>query len=48
MLILLPKLREVRVVRPISYGQLVFRVTRVNALAGVVFDIVGTRRRRDR
>jgi MFS family permease len=47
MLILLPKLREVRTVRPISYGQLVFRVIRVNALAGVVFDIVGTRRRRD-
>jgi MFS family permease len=47
MLILLPKLREVRTVRPISYRQLVFRVMRVNALAGVVFDIVGTRRRRD-
>jgi MFS family permease len=47
MLILLPKLREVRTVRPISYRQLVFRVMRVNALAGVVFDIVGTRRRRE-
>jgi MFS family permease len=47
MLILLPRLREVRAVRPISYGQLIFRVMRVNALAGVVFDIVGTRRRRD-
>jgi MFS family permease len=47
MLILLPKLREVRTVRPISYRQLVFRVMRVNPLAGVVFDIVGTRRRRE-
>jgi len=47
MLILLPKLQEVRPVRPISYRQLIFRVMRVNALAGVVFDVVGTRRRRD-
>jgi MFS family permease len=41
--LLIPRLREVRTVRPISLGQVIFRVTRINALAGVVFDIVGSR-----
>jgi MFS family permease len=45
---LLPKLREVRAVRPISTAQVIFRVTRINALAGLVFDILGTRPRDDR
>lgn len=44
-IVLTPKLREVRQVRPISIGQVIFRVTRINALAGVVFDIVGSRSR---
>lgn len=44
--ILLPRLREVRRVRPISNLQVIFRVTRINALAGVVFDIIGTRPRK--
>lgn len=39
--VLLPKVREVRRVRPISFSNLIFRVTRVNVLAGVFFDIVG-------
>jgi MFS family permease len=39
--ILLPKIREVRRVRPISFPNLIFRVTRVNVLAGVFFDILG-------
>ena len=43
-LLLLPKIREVRRVRPISFGNLIFRVTRVNALAGLVFEIIGPRR----
>jgi hypothetical protein len=42
-IVLTPRLREVRAVRPISLGQVIFRVTRMNALAGVVFDIVNTR-----
>lgn len=42
---LVPKLREVRNVRQISIPQVIFRVTRINALAGVFFDIVGTRPR---
>ena len=39
--VLLPKIREVRNVRPISFTELIFRITRVHALAGVFFDIVG-------
>jgi hypothetical protein len=42
---LLPGIREVRKVRPISFSSVIFRVTRVNALAGLVFDIVGARPR---
>ncbi|MDX1404583.1 MAG: MFS transporter [Woeseiaceae bacterium] len=42
-LVLLPNIREVRKVRPISFSNLIFRVTRVNALAGLIFDIVGPR-----
>ncbi len=38
---LVPKIREVRNVRDISLTELMFRVTRVNALAGMVFDILG-------
>jgi len=46
-LFLLPKLREVRSVRPISTSQVIFRVMRINALAGMFFDIVGSRRPKD-
>jgi MFS family permease len=42
-ILLIPRLREVRSVRPISTAQVIFRVTRMNALAGVIFSIVGTR-----
>jgi MFS family permease len=42
---LVPKLKEVRHVRQISIPQVIFRVTRINALAGVFFDIVGSRPR---
>jgi MFS family permease len=47
-ILLVPKLREVRNVRPISLGQVIFRVTRINALAGVMFDVVGSRPRNGR
>jgi MFS family permease len=39
--VLLPKIREARKVRPISFSNVIFRVTRVNALAGLMFDIIG-------
>ncbi|MEQ8205008.1 MAG: MFS transporter [Woeseia sp.] len=45
-LLLIPRLREVRQVRPITTVQVIFRVTRMNALAGVIFDIVGTKPRK--
>jgi MFS family permease len=38
--LLVPKLREVRNVRPISFSDLIFRVTRVNALAGMIFEVI--------
>ena len=43
LLVLLPKIREVRRVRPISFFNVIFRVTRVSALAGLRFDIVGVK-----
>lgn len=43
--LLLPKLREVRNVRHISIPEVIFRVTRINALAGVFFEIIGSRAR---
>jgi MFS family permease len=42
-LLLVPKIREVRNVRPISLGKLMFRVTRVNALAGIIFEVIGSK-----
>jgi MFS family permease len=44
-LLLVPKIREVRNVRPISLGKLMFRVTRVNALAGIIFEVIGSKNR---
>ncbi len=41
--VLLPRIREVRRVRPISFSEVIFRVTRVHALAGLMFDIVGAK-----
>lgn len=43
LLVFMPRIREVRRVRPISFANVIFRVTRVNALAGLVFDVVGSR-----
>jgi hypothetical protein len=45
-LLFLPRVKEVREVRPVSVGGLLFRVARYNALAGLFFDIVGRRRPR--
>jgi MFS family permease len=42
-LLLVPKIREVRNVRPISIGNLIFRVTRVSALAGIFFEVIGSK-----
>lgn len=42
--IFLPRLKEVRDVRPMSVGGLIFRVARFNALSGLFFDIIGSKR----
>ena len=47
LLALLPGIREVRKVRPISFSNVIFRVTRVHALAGMMFDIVVARPKPD-
>jgi len=41
--VLLPKIREVRKVRPISVSELIFRVTQVRALAGLFFEVVAAK-----
>jgi len=47
-LIFLRRIREVREVRPVSAGGLMIRVIRFNALAELVIDLLGSRRRRRR
>ncbi len=42
----LPRLREVRPVRPMSMTGLIFRVTRFAPVSGLIFEIVGTLRRK--
>jgi sugar phosphate permease len=44
-LVFLPRLREVRVVRPITVTELIFRATRFNALSGLIYDIIGGSKR---
>ena len=45
--VFLPRLEEVRRVRPMSASGLIFRVTRVHPVSGMVFEIVGKLRRGD-
>jgi len=44
--LLLPRLKEMRTVRSMTVGGLVFRVARFHPLSGVIFDIIGTKRRK--
>ncbi|MDQ3796200.1 MAG: hypothetical protein M3294_01130 [Pseudomonadota bacterium] len=43
--IFLPRLRKVRQVRPLSINSLIFRVTRIHAVSGLKFEIVGPKDR---
>ncbi len=43
----LPRLKEVRRTRPMSMSGLIFRVTRLNPLSGLIFEIVARRRKDD-
>ncbi|HEY4732672.1 MAG TPA: MFS transporter [Gammaproteobacteria bacterium] len=45
-ILLLPRLKEMRAVRSMTVGGLVFRVARLQDLSGVIFDIIGTKRRK--
>ncbi len=44
-LLLIPRLREARTVRPISLGRLIFRVGRFSAVSGLIFNVVGNRKK---
>lgn len=41
-LLFLPRLKEVRAVRPISVTELIFRATRYSAFMGLLYDIIGS------
>jgi MFS family permease len=43
----LPRLQEVRKVRPMTSAGLIFRVTRLHPVSGLMFDVVGRLRRSD-
>ena len=45
-LLFLPLLREVRRVRPMSPSGLIFRVTRMHPISGLIYELVGRRRTR--
>jgi MFS family permease len=44
--VFLPKIQEVRNVRPISARQVIFRAAHIHALAGLIFDMIGARPRK--
>lgn len=44
-LILIPRLKEVRRVKSVTVKRLVFRVVRFNALSGLIFEVIGSRKK---
>lgn len=44
----LPHIKEIRPVRLMTVGGLIFRIARFHPLSGVFFDIIGVRRNRSR
>lgn len=44
--IFLPRLKEVRIVKPMTVTQLIFRATRFSALSGLLYDVIGATRKR--
>jgi hypothetical protein len=44
-LFFLPKIREARKVKPTTMRRLIFRVVRFNPLTGLIFDIIGSRKK---
>jgi hypothetical protein len=43
--VFLPRLKEVRRARPMSMSGLIFRVTRLHPVSGMIFEIVSRRRK---
>jgi len=44
-LLLIPRLKEVRRVKPVSVRRLVFRVVRFNPLTGLNFEVISSRKK---
>jgi hypothetical protein len=44
-LILIPKIKEIRRVKPVSVTRLIFRIVRFNPLSGMNFDVVSSRKK---
>lgn len=44
-LLLIPKLKEVRRVKPVSIRRLIFRIVRFNSLSGLNFEVISSRRK---
>lgn len=44
-MVFLPKIREARKVKPTTLRRLIFRVVRFNPLTGLIFDVVGSRKK---
>lgn len=45
-LVLIPRLREIRRVKPVSVRRLIFRVVRFNPLTGLNFEVISSRKKR--
>lgn len=44
-LLLIPRLKEIRRVKPVSVRRLVFRVVRFNPLTGLIFEVISSRKK---
>jgi hypothetical protein len=44
-LLLMPRLKEIRRVKPVSVRRLIFRVVRFNPLSGLYFQVASSRRK---
>ena len=45
-ILLLPRIKEARKVKPLSFTQLVFRISRFSSVSGLIFDIIANRKKR--
>jgi uncharacterized membrane protein len=45
--VFLPRVREVRAVKRMTYQGLIFRITRFSPISGVIFEQIASRRRKE-